>query len=298
MRATLQESLQLCCGGAQVVDSQRWRQRYVVLTPETLEWYCDGGGSAAVGTFGSASAFSAGPTRLERTLQKRLADIVEIQQTDLPLEAETLRRVRSSEAVQKGAQEQPEAEEQPELQKGSRQFKVFFRDPTDAWSPMVELSMLAESAEEASDWVERIQKMKDSAIEESVLVGDEDRQQRILDELCAAFEAMSTAVDSYLEEVVLALPELHFFADCCARATAGSVTKLQSAIRAVAHEPQSAPVFDIKAKLQSATDWHSSVALLQDISPSISGTSEAILRPSDLATKLLAVVDSIYATFR
>lgn len=277
----LTDSLLWRCGGAQAISNQRWRQRYVVLTPETLELYCDGGTGVATG--------GGKPARLERTLQMKLADTVEILQTDLSFEAEALRRARQQRSTE--SQELAAAGQQ-----GSRQFKVVFRDPTDAWSPMVELSLIAESASEASEWVTAIQKMKDTAIDASVLVEDADREQHILDELCEAFAALSTALDLFLEKVVLPPPAMQFLVECCSRLTASSISKLQAAFEAVSQEPQSAPVFDIKPKLRSATDWVDAVALLTQMCPAANG--EIVQAPSMLASQLLAVIDSIYATFQ
>ena len=61
------------CGGDIAEGRQRWRERYIVLTPGTLECYRKVGGAESLSS--PAAAARRGITGLERTLSRKLADV-------------------------------------------------------------------------------------------------------------------------------------------------------------------------------------------------------------------------------
>ncbi len=166
--------------GGDVAESyQRWRERYIVLTPGTLECYRKGDGGDAGGTPRGAAARRGGMAGLERTLSRKLADVVNVK----------LHTVRTSAALLDGSSSGSSTAEEAEP---SPFFEVIFRNLQDSFKMDV-LCIQADSPADAEAWIAQINELRIKAVE-STLVEDEERTQRLLDELEEAFNELNSAM--------------------------------------------------------------------------------------------------------
>lgn len=267
-------------GGDLVEPYQRWRERYIVLTPGTLECYRKGDGSDANGTPRAAAARRGGMAGLERTLSRKLADVVNVK----------LHNVRTSTALLDGAGSS--SAEGAEEAEPSPFFEVTFRNLQDSFKMDV-LCIQADSPAEAEAWIAQINELRIKAVE-STLVEDEERTQRLLNELEEAFNELNSAMAPWLEKKALFPAALRVEEHACrvlneslCEAFAVKQTKLRG-------EPQSSTMWDIKPKYQSDTGWQDAITALNRMLEDEDGQH----LPTSLERHLLAAIDSIYATHR
>jgi hypothetical protein len=264
-------------GGDMAESLQRWRERYIVLTPGTLECYRKGDGSEATGTPRAAAARRGGLAGLERTLSRKLADVVNVK----------LHVVSTSAALLDSSSSAAAEEAEP-----SPFFEVTFRNEQDAFKMDV-LCIHADSPAEADAWIAQINELRVGALH-STLVEDEERTQRLLDELEEAFNELNAAMAPWLERKALFPAALRVEEQTChvlnvslCEAFAAKQTKLRA-------EPQSSTMWDIKPKYQSDTGWQDAITALNRMLEDEEGQH----LPTSLEKHMLGSIDAIYATHR
>ena len=262
-------------GGDLAVARQRWRERYIVLTPGTLECYRKGDGSEAGGT----PRARRGAAGLERTLSRQLADVVNVK----------MHIVRSAAEAMDYNQPGPDDAEEAVP---SAYFEVTFRNLHDSFKMDV-LCIQADSAAEAEAWIGSINELRVGA-GESTLAEDEERSQRMLDELEEAFDELNKSIAPWLEKKALFPDALRVEEKACfvlneafCEAFAAKQAKLRS-------EPQSSAMWDIKPKYQSDTGWKDAIDALNRMLEDEDGQH----LPTALEKHMLGSIDSIYTIHR
>ena len=155
---------------------QAWRERYVVLTPGTIECYRE---TVDVGG-GEGSSGRRGKKKLTRTIHRKLSDLVRwrpyVPPGFAPASAEQARGRFLTE----------------DEQADSPFIELTFTNPHDTWK-MDSLYLQAATPEKAAVWLRLIKENRETAVDTTsrVLGDDAERAQRLLDELEDAFAGAS-----------------------------------------------------------------------------------------------------------
>lgn len=265
-------------GGDTAEPYQRWRERYIVLTPGTLECYRKGDGSEASGTPRASAARRGGMAGLERTLSRKLADVVSVKP----------HTVRTSAALLFASSREGGAEEA----EPSAFFEVTFRNLQDSFKMDV-LCIRADSPAEADAWITKINELRIGAVEEDA-AEEEQRTQRLLDELEEAFNELHSALAPWLEKKALFPAALRVEERACHVLNETLCEVFAAKQKKLRGEPQSSAMWDIKPKYQSDTGWNDAIAALNRMMEDEEGQH----LPTSLEKHMLAAIDSIYATHR
>ena len=265
------------CGGDIAEGRQRWRERYIVLTPGTLECYRKVGGAESLSS--PAAAARRGITGLERTLSRKLADVSRVVPRNVLSSVERLQGTPTP----RGGDEEAEP---------TAFFEVHFRNQHDAYKMDI-LCIQADNPVDADAWMKQILELRVTAVE-STLAEDAEKSQRLLDELEEAFNELNTAINPWLEKKALFPAALRVAETCCAELNKGPCADFAAKQTQLRGEPQSSTMWDIKPKYQSETGWQEAITTLNRMNEDEEGQH----LPTSLEKHMLGCIDSIYATHR
>lgn len=124
------------------------------------------------------------------------------------------------------------------------------------------------------------------------VVEDDERTQRLLDELELAFAELSAALNRWIEGIVLFPKALEILEGWCRTLNTEQCKTFERKQKELAGEPQSSVLWGIKPRFQSPTNWQAAIDCLN-----MMGVAEEPQLPSALEEHLLAAIDAIYDTF-
>lgn len=206
--------------GLKALESlQSWRERYVVLTPGTLEFYRETtstekqSGMEGVG-------LGRGKKKLTRTIHRKLSDLVRCKPyrpSGGGLSWEAAAEVMQSAAgeEEEAAPPDSEAAAEEELSTGAYFFELVFQNPQDIFVTD-SLYLQAASAEQGAEWLRLIGESRNKAVNSTVDQEEDERTQLLLDELEDAFAELSNVLYRWAEGKVLFRPKgLELMDSCC-----------------------------------------------------------------------------------